>query len=59
MADAVEQLARPDALPLGGGTDLLALIQDDLAHPAVLVDLRAVPGARDITPGAGRGLRIG
>jgi len=59
MADAVEQLARPDAFPLGGGTDLLTLIQDDLAHPAALVDLRAVPGARDITAGAGRGLRIG
>jgi len=59
MADAVEQLARPDALPLGGGTDLLTLMQDDLARPATLVDLRAVPGARDITAGAGRGIRIG
>ena len=38
-----------DAVPLGGGTDLLPFIDEDLARPSALVDLRRVQGMRDIS----------
>jgi xanthine dehydrogenase YagS FAD-binding subunit len=47
-ADAARALAAPAAAPLGGGTDLLTLMKEDLARPETLVDLRRIPGARDI-----------
>ena len=46
-ADAVARLAA-GASPLGGGTDLLVLIKEGLAHPTELVDLRHVAGRRGI-----------
>ena len=58
-SDAARLLAAPDALPMGGGTDLLVLIKEQLAHPASVVDLRAVPGSRTIAPTEDGGLRIG
>ena len=47
--DAVTRLQRPDALALGGGTDLLVLVREGLAHPSVVVDVRAIAGGALIT----------
>jgi xanthine dehydrogenase YagS FAD-binding subunit len=46
--DAVTRLSGGDAMPLGGGTDLLVTIREDLARPDRLVDLRRVPGGTEI-----------
>jgi xanthine dehydrogenase YagS FAD-binding subunit len=44
----VKELAEDGAVPLGGGTDLLVAIEERLAAPATLVDLRTIPGSADI-----------
>ena len=46
-------------MPLGGGTDLLVLIEESLARPTSLVDLRSVAGFRRIEAAPDGGLRIG
>lgn len=52
-------LARPDSVAIGGGTDLLVWIDEGLASPERVVDVRAWPGALSIEL-AGRGdIRIG
>jgi xanthine dehydrogenase YagS FAD-binding subunit len=48
LEHAVSQLADPGAVPLGGGTDLLVAIDERLASPTTLVDLRTIPGSADI-----------
>jgi xanthine dehydrogenase YagS FAD-binding subunit len=48
LEDAVRELAEPGAVPLGGGTDLLVAIDERLAAPSTLVDLRTIPGSADI-----------
>ena len=35
-------------MPLRGGTDLLVAIDERLAAPSTLVDLRTIPGSADI-----------
>jgi xanthine dehydrogenase YagS FAD-binding subunit len=35
-------------MPLGGGTDLLVAIEERLASPRTLVDLRTIPGSGDV-----------
>ena len=59
--EAASRLGDTGALPLGGGTDLLVLIDEGLARPSTLVDLRGVPAFRDIVSlaSATDGLRIG
>ena len=57
--EAASHLAERDALPLGGGTDLLVLIDEQLARPSALVDLRRVEGLGDISDTRTDGLRIG
>lgn len=52
-------LASRDAMPLGGGTDLLVLIEESLASPRELVDLRGIPGWRGIESLSDGGIRIG
>ena len=59
FAEAAELLKQPDAHPLGGGTDLLVCIEERIASPASVVDLRAIAGATDIGYQRGEGLRIG
>jgi xanthine dehydrogenase YagS FAD-binding subunit len=59
LADAVERLAAPGTLPLGGGTDLLVSLKEGLARPAAVVDLRDIPGARAVTEEPDGGVRIG
>ncbi|MEK6611211.1 MAG: FAD binding domain-containing protein [Gemmatimonadota bacterium] len=58
-ADATRALSTPGAAPLGGGTDLLVTIKEELAHPETLVDLRRLPGARDIVLHDDGSARIG
>jgi xanthine dehydrogenase YagS FAD-binding subunit len=57
--DAVSRLGTEGAVPLGGGTDLLVLVEERLAQPSLLVDLRAIPGSDHITATPDGGVRIG
>lgn len=59
LDDATAALAATGAAPLGGGTDLLVTIKERIAHPSELVDLRWIPGARDITVRDDGSVRIG
>jgi len=59
LRDAAQRLARAGARPLGGGTDLLVSLHEGIERADELVDLRRIPGAREITRLAGGGLRIG
>jgi xanthine dehydrogenase YagS FAD-binding subunit len=45
LGDAAAQLALPGAVSLGGGTDLLVAIAEELSQPDLLVDLRGIPGS--------------
>lgn len=56
---ALQAVAAPDALPIGGGTDLLVWIDEGLAAPARVVDLRGIPGADAITLLPDGSLRVG
>ena len=47
-----------DAAPLAGGTDLLALMKDDIFAPRRLVNIKELPELRGLTVGK-QGLRIG
>ena len=57
--EAASLLAAEGAMPLGGGTDLLVLIDENLARPTSLVDLRSIAGFRRIEATPDGGLRIG
>ena len=48
-----------DAQVLAGGTDLLALMKDDVVSPRRLVDIKSVGGLNAVTFTAGTGLRAG
>jgi xanthine dehydrogenase YagS FAD-binding subunit len=58
-SDAVRYLADAGAMPLGGGTDLLVLIEEGLAAPTALVDLRRMPETRGVTVDTRGIVRIG
>ena len=57
--DAAQQLAQAGAVALGGGTDLLVTIAEEISLPDLVVDLRTIPGAVGISPTADGGIRIG
>jgi xanthine dehydrogenase YagS FAD-binding subunit len=57
--DALAALAEPESAALGGGTDLLVMMREGLADPAHLVDLRHLPGAREVGMTADGSVRIG
>lgn len=59
FSEAAQLLGRPNAQPLGGGTDLLVCIEEGIAAPSTLVDLRSIEGSDAIATLAGGGLRIG
>lgn len=59
LDDAAQQLAQPGAASLGGGTDLLVTIAEQLAAPEMLVDLRAIPQSDEIRLTDRGVLRIG
>jgi xanthine dehydrogenase YagS FAD-binding subunit len=42
LPDALAELTRPGAVPMGGGTDLLVTVREGIARPEWLVDLRRV-----------------
>jgi xanthine dehydrogenase YagS FAD-binding subunit len=56
--EAVALLADPGAQPLGGGTDLLVCIDEGIASPSTLVDLRSVADGDALTWSPDGGLRI-
>ena len=57
-ADVAARLAQ-GAAPLGGGTDLLVLIKEDIARPTELVDVRHVVGLHGIAEESDGGFTIG
>jgi xanthine dehydrogenase YagS FAD-binding subunit len=57
--DAAHQLGEPGAVPLGGGTDLLVTIAEELSQPDVVVDLRTIGGGDRIDLNDDGGVRIG
>lgn len=57
--DAARHLDQAGAMALGGGTDLLVTIAEEIAQPDVLIDLRGIPNGADITPLPDGGVRIG
>jgi xanthine dehydrogenase YagS FAD-binding subunit len=57
--DAAQQLTQVGAVALGGGTDLLVTIAEEISLPDLVVDLRTIPGAVGISPTADGGIRIG
>ncbi len=57
--DATAQLAHAGSAPMGGGTDLLVAIEEGLARPARVVDLRGIREADAIAVQADGSLRIG
>ena len=59
LDDAARQLAEPGAAPLGGGTDLLVTVAEEIARPGVVVDLRWIPEGAAIEELNDGSLRIG
>lgn len=59
LADALTALADPRALPIAGGTDLLTCVDEGLASPDRVVDVRALPELAGITATSDGGVRIG
>ena len=59
LHDAAEQLAQPGAVSLGGGTDLLVAIAEEISQPDLLVDLRGIPGSAGVRLAGGGDVRIG
>jgi xanthine dehydrogenase YagS FAD-binding subunit len=58
FAEAAGFLAASNAVPLGGGTDLLVCIEEGLVAPDTVVDLRGIEG-NDVIEDHGAELRIG
>jgi xanthine dehydrogenase YagS FAD-binding subunit len=58
-ADAVERLSAGAAMPLGGGTDLVPLLQEELAAPELVVDLRDAEGLGVLALGDDGSARVG
>src|SRR5215212_6232688 len=57
--DAARQLGEPGAVALGGGTDLLVTISEELVQPDVVVDLRTIAGGDRIDASEDGGVRLG
>jgi carbon-monoxide dehydrogenase medium subunit len=49
LEDVVDALSQPGARVLAGGTDVVPWLRDDLIAPDLLVDIKAVPGLREIS----------
>jgi xanthine dehydrogenase YagS FAD-binding subunit len=58
LAEATGFLRGTNAVPLGGGTDLLVCIEEGLVAPETVVDLRGIEGS-DVIADDGAELRIG
>jgi xanthine dehydrogenase YagS FAD-binding subunit len=57
--DAALKLSEPGAISMGGGTDLLVTIAEEISRPDVVVDLRTIPGNASIAEAADGTVRIG
>lgn len=57
--DAAHLLSDTGSTPLGGGTDLLTAIADQIVRPDVLVDLRTIPDSDRVTVREDGSVRIG
>jgi len=61
LAEAVRLLQEhgPEARPLMGGTDLFPNMRDGKRRPTLVVDVKGLPGMREIVYDAERGLTVG
>ncbi len=59
VATATAALRNPGAAPVGGGSDLLGMIKDDLTAPEQLVRLKQLPGLDTVAPQPDGGVRLG
>ena len=59
LTEAATLLADQNAVPLGGGTDLLVCIEEGIAAPSTLVDLRSIQGGDALSWSTEGALRIG
>lgn len=59
LESALEALSASGAVAIGGGTDLLVLVEEGLAKPQRVVDVRAYAGAGDIEVRTDGSARIG
>ena len=59
LSAALARLAQPGQMPIGGGTDLLVTIDEGLAHPAGVVDVRHLTELLGISAALDGSLRIG
>ena len=59
LAATLARLAQPGQMPIGGGTDLLVTIEERLAHPDGVVDVRSIPESLGISALPDGSLRIG
>ena len=59
VEEALEHLAEPRTLPMGGGTDLLVTIDEGIYAPDAVVDLRGVPASDGVELREDGSLRIG
>jgi xanthine dehydrogenase YagS FAD-binding subunit len=57
--EALAALASPGARAIGGGTDLIPRIEEGLDAPDTVVDVRHLPGARELRVTEDGGLQIG
>jgi xanthine dehydrogenase YagS FAD-binding subunit len=49
LKDAVAQLGRPNAIAVGGGSDLLGMVKEHLVEPDVLVNLKTIRGLDQVS----------
>ncbi len=59
LADALALIAEPGHTPIGGGTDLLVTIDEGLANPDTVVDVRDLAESLGVAVTGDGGLRIG
>ena len=59
LDDAARRLGEPGAMSLGGGTDLLVAIAEEISLPDVLVDLRTIPDSTGVRALGNGSIRIG
>jgi xanthine dehydrogenase YagS FAD-binding subunit len=59
LDDALAQVARPRTMAIGGGTDLLVTIEERLAAPEMVVDVRALAESLSVAVNPDGSLRIG
>lgn len=59
LPEAIAAIAEPGSRAIGGGTDLLPCLEDGVVQLTRVVDVRDLPGARDITLHADGAARLG